>query len=269
MAQIATHIWNAMGWCPMEASIQYPVKNSAGDAQKKAASGDSGPVARRSARFMRLAWGVVILSWLVAFLVLPHLPEVVPVHWDLNGEANGFSDRLTGTFMLPVFITFMTILFIVLPRFDSMQFTLEAFRDIYAIIIFATLSMLFGLEVIALLVAAGTDLPLVSLISALIGFLFIVMGSLMPHIGRNTTLGIRLPWTLASEEVWKKTHEHGGPVFVVAGVLVVLGSIVAGIWAIALMLVVVIAATLYIGVWSYRLAKAETAMRENRVHSTD
>lgn len=266
---LANTIWNAMGWCPMEAVTRYPIPGGNGTVQKRQAAGDGGPVARRSARFMRLAWGVVILSWLVAFMVLPHLPEVVPVHWDLNGEANGFSDRLTGTFMLPVFVTLMTMLFIVLPRFESMQFSLEAFRDIYAIIIFATLSMLFGLEVVVLLVAAGTDLPLIQLISALIGFLFIVMGSLMPHIGRNTTLGIRLPWTLASEVVWKKTHEHGGPVFVVAGVLVVLGSIVAGIWAMALMLGVVIAATLYIVVWSYRLAKAETAMRENRVHSTD
>jgi uncharacterized membrane protein len=116
--------------------------------------------------------------------------------------------------------------------------------------------MLFSLEVIMLLSATGTNLPVASLISALIGFLYIVMGGLMPYIGRNTTMGIRLPWTLASEEVWKKTHEHGGPVFVAAGVLVVIGSLVAGIWAIAVMLVIVLVTTLYISVWSYRLAKA-------------
>jgi uncharacterized membrane protein len=119
--------------------------------------------------------------------------------------------------------------------------------------------MFFCIEVMALLTAMGAVLPVVTIFSMLIGFLFIVMGGLMPHIGRNTTMGIRLPWTLRSEEVWKKTHEHGGPVFVVAGVLVVLGSIVAGIWAMALMLVVVIAATLYIVVWSHRLATAKTA----------
>ncbi|MDD4137642.1 MAG: SdpI family protein [Methanoregula sp.] len=251
-------IWNAMGWCPMEASIQYPVKDATGKIQKKDTAGDSGPVARRSAKFMRLTWALVIIAWITAFLILPYLPEVVPVHWDLNGEANGFSDRLSGAFGVPIIITLITILFIVLPRFDSVQFSLEAFRDIYAILIFATISMFFGLEVIVLLVAAGTDLPIVSLLSVLIGFLFIVMGFLMPYIGRNTTIGFRLPWTLRSEEIWKKTHEHGGPVFTGAGVLIVLGSIVAGIWAIALMLVVVIAVSLYITVWSYRLAKTST-----------
>jgi len=255
---LADTVWNAMGWCPMEASARYPVQGVTGDARQKDRAGDSGPVARRSARFMRLTWGLIILIWVTAFLILPHLPEVVPVHWDLYGQPNGFTDRVTGAFMVPVIATLITILLIVMPRFDSMQVSLETFRDIYALLIFATITMLFCLEVIALLIAAGIDLPVTSLLSALIGFLFIVMGGLMPHIGRNTTIGFRLPWTLRSEDIWKKTHEHGGPVFMGAGVLIVLGSIVAGIWAIALMLVVVIAASLYITVWSYRLAKTST-----------
>lgn len=259
MAQIAAHIWDAMGWCPMEASARYPVKSATGVAPNKDNAGDSGPVARRSARFMRLTWAVVILSWIIAFLALPHMPEVVPVHWGLHGEVNGFSDRLSGTFGLPAVITLIMVLLLVLPRYNSVKFSLIAFQDIYAIIIFTTISMFFCIEVMALLTAMGAVLPVVTIFSMLIGFLFIVMGGLMPHIGRNTTMGIRLPWTLRSEEVWKKTHEHGGPVFVVAGVLVVLGSIVAGIWAMALMLVVVIAATLYIVVWSHRLATAKTA----------
>ena len=69
-------------------------------------------------------------------------------------------------------------------------------------------------------------------------------------------MGIRLPWTLASEEVWNRTHEYGGRVFMAAGVLVVLGSLVAGIWAMALMLVIILGSTLYIGIWSFRLAKS-------------
>jgi hypothetical protein len=44
-----------------------------------------------------------------------------------------------------------------------------------------------------------------------------------------------------------------------AGVLIVLGSLVTGIWAMALMLVIITGATLYISIWSYRLAKAGPA----------
>jgi len=252
---LAGTVWDAMGWCPMEASTRYPVKSATGDTLKKDTADDGGTVARRSARFMRLTWGVVILSWIIAVLALPHLPDIVPIHWGLHGEANGFADKFSGILGLPVVITLVMILLIVIPRFRSMEFSLEAFRDIYAMLIFATIAMIFSIEVMVIASAIGVDLPIVTIISLLIGFLFIAMGGLMPQIKRNTVMGIRLPWTLASEEVWNRTHEYGGRVFMAAGVLVVLGSLIAGIWAMALMLIIILGSTLYISIWSFRLAK--------------
>jgi uncharacterized membrane protein len=58
--------------------------------------------------------------------------------------------------------------------------------------------------------------------------------------------------------VWKKTHEHGGPVFVIAGVLIVLGSAVAGTVVMPLAFGILVVAVLYITVWSYRLSRAGT-----------
>ncbi len=39
-----------------------------------------------------------------------------------------------------------------------------------------------------------------------IGGLFIVLGNYMKTIKPNYFIGIRTPWTLENEEVWKKTH---------------------------------------------------------------
>lgn len=258
-------IWNAMGWCPMEAAIRYPDTKATGERQPPGAAGSSSPVALRSARFMRLAWGVVILSWIIAVLALPHLPEVIPIHWGLHGEANGFTDRFTGMLGLPAITTILMAVLLVMPRFDSVQFSLLPFRDSYAILIFATVTLVFCIEVMTLAIAMGAGLPVVTIVSILIGFLFIVMGGLMPHIGRNTTMGIRLPWTLKSDEIWEKTHAHAGPVFSGAGILVVLGSLIAGTWALALMLTVIIGATIYICIWSYRLAQRISAIERGSV----
>jgi len=252
---LADTIWNAMGWCPMQAATRYPVQGAVDETPRKAIPDDGGPVARRSARFMRLTWGVVILSWIVAFLTIPHLPDVIPIHWGLHGEPNGFTDRLTGALGVPAIITLIMILMLILPRFDSVQFSLAPFRDIYALIILATISMTFCIELMTLAIALGIGLPVVSIISILIGILFIVMGALMPHIGRNTMMGIRLPWTLTSEEVWKKTHDYAGPLFTGAGISVVIGGLIAGTWALAVMLVIILGVTVYICIWSYRLAK--------------
>ncbi|HEX3002458.1 MAG TPA: SdpI family protein [Methanoregula sp.] len=255
MAQLGHLIWDAMGWCPMHAAPQELPLAPEGRGVKSRMTGDSGPVARRSAGFMRLAWGVVILAWVLAILALPHLPEVIPVHWGLHGEPDGFASRLTGSLGMPLLATFIMVLLLVIPRFDCFQISLSPFRDSYSLMILATISMLLCIEVMALLIGLGVNVPVVTVVPVLIGLLFIVMGSLMPHIGRNTTMGIRLPWTLASEEVWKKTHEFGGRLFVAAGVIVIIGSLVTGIWATALMIVVILGTTLYVCLWSYRLAK--------------
>lgn len=262
MAQIAALIWNAMGWCPMHAAPREMPPVAEGRGLKSSITGDNGPVARRSARFMRLAWGVVIVAWLLALFALPHLPEIIPVHWGLHGEPDGFADRLTGTLGLPILTTILMVFLLVIPRYDSVQISLTPFRDSYALVILATVSMLLCVEVMTIAIALGVPLPVVTIVPMLIGILFVIMGSMMPHIGRNTTIGIRLPWTLASEEVWKKTHEYGGRIFVAAGIISVLGSLVTGIWAVALMLIVILGATLYICIWSYRLAKGTAPVTE-------
>ncbi len=254
--RLSSVIWDAMGWCPMHASVRSPVRGSGtGTARQKDTLDDGGPVARRSSRYMRLAWGVVILAWIIAVLALPYLPEIIPVHWDLHGVADGFVGRLYGALGLPVLLTLVMILLLVLPRFDSMQASLVGFRDIYAIVVLSTVAMIFCIELMTLAIAFGIALPVATIISILIGLLFIVMGNLMPHVGRNRTMGIRLPWTLASDEVWKKTHDYAGPLFTGAGAVVVIGSLLAGTWAIALMLVVILGTTLYISIWSYRIAR--------------
>lgn len=242
------------GWCPMAAAAQ---KNTHGEtsAVPQVRSGDAGPVARRAALFCRLTYAVVGLAWIVAIAALPYLPETIPVHWNMYGEADGFCGRLAGAFGLPAIMTLTLLLLIVLPRFDAMRVTFDDSRDIYAIITFAAISLLLGVEITTLLSSSGMNLPMGTIFPLLLGFFFIVIGGLMPHLRRNTTAGIRLPWTIRSERVWDETHRHGGPVFVFAGVLMVLISAVAGAWGMPVSLGIVLVAAVYITVWSYRLSR--------------
>ena len=257
MARFSAVLWETMGWCPMEDAFTKPAVRTGGITGQQLVSRNHSQINRRSPMHMRLAWGVVILSWVVAFLVLPYLPEVIEVHWDVHGVADGFADRLTGAFGLPLIITFVMAVLIILPRFDSLQISLTPVRDIYAFVILAVVSMLFCIEVITLSLALGVNLPVVTVIPVILGFFFVILGRFFPYIDRNTTVGIRLPWTLASEENWKKTHEYGGRLITFAGILMIFGSLVSGTWAIALMLVIIFGVFLYISVWSYLLAKRE------------
>jgi uncharacterized membrane protein len=58
-----------------------------------------------------------------------------------------------------------------------------------------------------------------------IGVLFMVLGNYLPRIRSNWWMGIRTPWTLESETVWRETHRLGGRTFVVSGAVATLASL--------------------------------------------
>ena len=57
-------------------------------------------------------------------------------------------------------------------------------------------------------------------IAILAGPMFILLGNYMPKSKQNHTIGIRIPWTLASEDNWNKTHRFSGKLFVIIGLII-------------------------------------------------
>lgn len=60
----------------------------------------------------------------------------------------------------------------------------------------------------------------------IIGVLFIVIGNYFKTIKPNYFIGIRTPWTLENETVWKKTHKLGGKMWFIGGILIVILSLI-------------------------------------------
>jgi uncharacterized membrane protein len=84
----------------------------------------------------------------------------------------------------------------------------------------------------------------------MIGILFIYIGFLMEHAEPNWFVGIRTPWTLSSDSVWKKTHQKGATLFKLAGVVSMIG-ILAGMYAWLFILVPALAVAAFTVVYSY------------------
>ncbi len=83
------------------------------------------------------------------------------------------------------------------------------------------------------------------------GALFIGLGYLIEHAEPNWFVGIRTPWTLSSERVWKKTHALGGTLFKIAGILAMIG-VVFGKYSIWFVIVPILAVSVYLVIYSYR-----------------
>jgi uncharacterized membrane protein len=164
---------------------------------------------------------VVILATLMSVVVYPTLPDRVPTHWDAHGNVNDYSPRFVGAFLIPMIMLGTWGLMQVLPKIDPRRDNYAKMRGAYAMVINATLTMLFVVHAIVLAMTLGAPFSLTRVLPALLGGMFVVIGNVLPQARPNWFFGIRTPWTLSNDRVWRRTHRIAGYLFVACGLLMV------------------------------------------------
>lgn len=208
-------------------------------------------------KLLRLAIGLVLLLTIaLTILSYPQLPDTIVSHWNAAGEADGYLPKFWGLVIVPLVMVGCTVLFAVLPRIDPLRKNYDQFRNYYEgfILLFALYLFIIQLQIIVwslgIRVSPNLTLP------PLFGILFIYIGFFMEHVEPNWFVGIRTPWTLSSESVWRKTHQRGGLLFKLAGVISVIG-VLTGRYAWLFILIPAIAVAVYTVVYSYFEFKRE------------
>lgn len=171
---------------------------------------------------MRNRWiGVIVglVALAAAIWAYPQLPPRVATHWNIRGEADGYSGRFVGAFVMPLVILAVAGIARVLPKIDPKGRNYPKFHDTYWLLINGVLIVVGVLHLAVLGNAVGAPVPIQRVIPFALGFLFVVVGNYLGRVQPNWFLGIRTPWTLSSDTVWRKTHRLGAWVFVIAGLL--------------------------------------------------
>ncbi len=197
-----------------------------------------------------IALCIVILSFLIGIVFYPDLPDEVPSHWNAAGQVDGYMDKFWGAFLMPIISLGLLALFIIIPVIDPKKTNIEKFRKYYDGLIILILAFLFYIYILTLLWATGAQFGMTQMLMPALGILFYYIGMVMDKLKSNWFIGIRTPWTLSSENVWKKTHEKGSIVFKVAGVLAVV-SIFFGEYGLFIFLIPVLLGVAYLFVYSY------------------
>jgi uncharacterized membrane protein len=172
---------------------------------------------------MRSRWfGLVVgaLAGAVSIWAYPRLPPIVATHWNLRGTPDGFSSRAAAVAIMPLVILGITALFNVLPKLDPRRENYGKFIATYWLI--ANAVIVFMLIAHGMIIATGLGYP-VKIDRALplgLGVLFIVLGNYITRVAPNWFVGIRTPWTLSSDTVWRKTHRTGGWLMVLGGFVI-------------------------------------------------
>jgi uncharacterized membrane protein len=182
----------------------------------------------RSSRSNLLNLGLVVLSFGVAAILYGRLPPSVPIHWNARGLANGFAPKRWGAFLFPAVMAGVYLLWLAIPRISPRGSGVERFRRAYQIFGTAILSFLLLMTVLVEVAGTGVKIPMDRAVYAGVGLLFVVLGNFMGKLTRNFFVGIRTPWTLASDEVWLRTHRLGGKLFVLAGIGLLVSGLLRG-----------------------------------------
>lgn len=162
---------------------------------------------------------------LLSVAVYGRLPASMAVHWNLDGNPDGWMPRPFGAFFAPVFMLVLSQLMRQLPRLDPRADEHLRSSTAYETIVAAALLLLLGCHGIVLAVALGYSVPIGRIVPALVGALFVAIGRAMPRLRPNRWAGVRTPWTLADEQVWARTHRLAGMSMTGAGITMIVAAL--------------------------------------------
>lgn len=195
----------------------------------------------------------------IAILVYPHMPEQVPIHWNVKGQVDNYGSRAFGTFFLPLMNIVMYVLFIVLPKLDPKRANYSKFDSSYLTIRYSLhlfFVLLFG---ITAAVSLGYPVNIGKWVPAGVAVLFIVMGNIMGRVRHNYFVGFKFPWTLANEEVWRRTHLFGAKLMVIGGFAALFGVVfTSGTASFVILMIGIFVPVIITTIYSYLIYKQIT-----------
>ncbi len=189
----------------------------------------------------------IAITIAVAAYLYPTLPEQIPTHWNIDGEVDGYTPKPWGVLILPLAAVFIFVVMKLIPVISPQGFRTDQFRGVVNIFTVTMVGFMSAVALLVLLAASGRDVHMNEMIFAGVGMLFIVLGNYLGKVRKNFFIGIRTPWTLASDEVWSRTHRLGGWIFVLIGLFMILNAFVrfpVG-WLIASIVVVALVPIVY------------------------
>ena len=189
---------------------------------------------------------VTILPVLIGIICWNRLPDVMATHFGMNNEANGFSSKAFAVFGIPAILLAVLWLGAFVTSNDPKRQNISP--KMFSLVVW--IAPVTSLVVAAILypVNLGYELDITFFSELLFGVMFIIIGTYLPKARQNYTIGIRVPWTLANEENWNRTHRLAGSLWIICGILMIiicLTRLASFQWLVDILLITVLVPCIY------------------------
>lgn len=198
------------------------------------------------------------IPFIYATYLYPELPETIPTHFNIKGEADGWGGR-DSIFLGPGIIAFAGLftyfLLANIKKIDPKrsQQTNDSFYQNMGVL---TNLFLTCISLVILYVTAHPGFPIEKILFPLLGLSFAAIGWFFPKFSQNYFAGFKLPWTLENENNWNETHKVAGKVWLIGGSLqVIAGILLSAIPSFIIFFANIIVMVLVPTIFSYRMFK--------------
>ena len=189
---------------------------------------------------------VTILPVLIGIICWDRLPDVMATHFGMNNEANGFSSKAFAVFGLPLILLAVLWVGAFVTAHDPKRQNISPKMFSLMLWIAPAISLVAAATIYP--VNLGYELDIAFFSELLVGLMFIIIGNYLPKARQNYTIGIKIPWTLANEENWNRTHRLAGYLWMICGILMILISLtrfVPAEWLVGIFLIMVLVPCIY------------------------
>jgi len=212
---------------------------------------------RRNKGKLILSSLVTLLPALVGLLLWDKLPDEIITHWNAAGEADSWSSKGEAILLLPLILLAVQWLCLFFTAKDPKN--QEQSPKAFLIVIWVIPALSIVLMGFTYFVALGQAFSALRLMNLLFGLLFMVMGNYMPKFKQNYTMGIKIHWTLRSEENWNATHRFAGKVWFVCGLAILVSTFLPGGASIAVLFLAILPAVALPILYSWRFHRRQVA----------
>lgn len=191
--------------------------------------------------------GVLIITTLIAALPIlvglilwDQLPDQMATHFNIAGEADGWSGKAFAVIGLPMILVGVHLICALATLADPKKQNISDKMFRLVLWICPVLSIFVNGGVYLYSLGFPVDMSRICMI--MVSVVFLIIGNYMPKCRQNYTVGIKVPWTLADPENWNKTHRLAGWLWILSGVLMGIAAILNKMNVVILFCVILMAA---------------------------
>jgi len=195
---------------------------------------------------------ICLLPIVIGLVLYDKLPNQIAIHWNAVGTPDNFAPKVIAVWGLPILMAGIHLFVLFMMQKDPKKANVSTVLKQLGIWIIPILSLI--LTPVTLFKALGYNIPIEILVPVMVGVIITVCGNYLPKCKQNYTVGIRLSWTLNSNENWNKTHRMAGYLWTIGGIILIIGGFSTIYWMPIILIIVAVLVGVPV-IYSYSLHK--------------